>query len=63
MGGKMQRQKELEEARRLRDQREVAKKDSAMRKLRDGWTVEATAKAVHASESTIQQWKRELGNG
>lgn len=62
MGGKVQRQRDLEEARRLRYQREAAKKDSAMRKLRDGWTVEATAKVVHASESTIQQWKRELSN-
>jgi transposase-like protein len=63
MGGKVQREKDLAEARLVRERNEAEKKRKALRMLANEQTVKDTAKAVHASEATIQQWKGELGNG
>ena len=57
------RQKDLEQARSVREHNEAEKKRKALRMLGDGRPVAEIAVSVGATRATVQKWKMEMGNG
>jgi transposase len=56
------RQQELAEARALKQERDEARKRTAMKMLDDGATLDEVASAVKADTKTVKRWREEAKN-